>query len=73
MWSTSAVDLEQNTIKVFPVKTQNYDKPVYLEIVMGRALQEVVMACVKSPVICPYLIHYSPKTRKRSQLDAKLH
>jgi integrase len=73
VWPKSAVDLEQNTIKVSPGKTQNYEKPVHLEIVMGQALREVVMECMKSPVVCPYLIHYSPKARKRSQLDAKLH
>ncbi|WP_332847593.1 tyrosine-type recombinase/integrase [Pseudomonas lactucae] len=73
MWPKSAVDLEQNTIKVSPGKTQNYGKPVHLEIVMGQALREVVLDCMKSPVVCPYLIHYSPKARKRTQLDAKLH
>ncbi|MNV03103.1 Phage integrase family protein [compost metagenome] len=73
VWPKSAVDLEQNTIKVSPGKTQNYGKPVHLEIVMGQALREVVLECMKSPVVCPYLIHYSPKARKRSQLDAKLH
>ena len=73
MWPKSAVDLEQNTIKVSPGKTQNYGKPVHLEIVMGAALREVVLECLKSPVVCPYLIHYSPKARKRTQLDAKLH
>lgn len=73
MWPKTAVDLEQNTIKVSPGKTQNYGKPVHLEIVMGQALREVVLECLKSPVVCPYLIHYSPKARKRAQLDAKLH
>lgn len=67
------LDLEQNTIKVSPGKTQNYGKPVHLEIVMGQALREVVLECVRSPVVCPYLIHYSPKARKRTHLDAKLH
>ena len=54
-------------------KTQNYGKPVHLEIVMGQALREVVLECMRSPVACPHLIHYSPKARKRSRLDAKLH
>lgn len=35
MWPKSAVDLEQNTIKVSPGKTQNYGKPVHLKIAMG--------------------------------------
>lgn len=73
MWPKSAVDLELNTIKVSPGKTQNYGKPVHLEIVMGQAPREVVLECVRSPVVCPHLIHYSPKARKRTQLDAKLH
>jgi len=72
-WPKSAVDLDQSTIKVSPGKTQNYGKPVHLEIVMGQALREVIIECMKSPVVCPYLIHYSPKARKRAQLDAKLH
>jgi integrase len=72
-WAKSSVDLEQNTIKVSPGKTQNYGTPIHLEIVMGDELRAVVLECMRSPVVCPYLIHYSPKTRKRSQLDAKLH
>ena len=72
-WSKSAVDLEQNTIRVSPGKTQNYDSPVHLEIVMGDALRSVVKECLASPVVCPYLIHYQPKARKREQLDAKRH
>ncbi|WP_322614028.1 hypothetical protein [Pseudomonas sp. BIC9C] len=40
---------------------------------MGQALREVVLECMKSPMVCPLLIHYSPKARKRPKLDAKLH
>jgi integrase len=72
-WAKNAVDLEQNTIRVSPGKTQNYDNPIHLEIVMGEALREVVKECLASPVVCPYLIHYTPKARKREQLDAKRH
>lgn len=72
-WAKSSVDLEQNTIRVSPGKTQNYDTPIHLEIVMGEALREVVKECLASPVVCPYLIHYQPKARKREQLDAKRH
>lgn len=72
-WAKSAVDLEQNTIRVSPGKTQNYENPIHLEIVMGEALREVVKECLASPVVCPYLIHYTPKARKREQLDAKRH
>lgn len=72
MWPKSAVDLEQNTIRVSPGKTQNYGKPVHLEILMGEALRDVVPECAESPVVCPYLIHYSPKACKRTRLAAKL-
>ncbi len=41
---------------------------------MGKALREVVLECVTSPMVCPYLIfHYIPKARRRKQLDTKLH
>ena len=56
-----------------PGKTQNYGTPIHLEIVMGQALREVVLECIRSPVVCPYLIHYIPKARRRKQLDTKLH
>jgi integrase len=72
-WEKAAVDLEANTIKVSPGKTQNYDNPIHLEIVMGGALRAVVKECLASPVVCPFLIHYTPKARKREQLDAKRH
>lgn len=72
-WPKSAVDIEKNALKVSPGKTQNYDTPIHLEVVMGSALRAVILECVRSPVVCPYLIHYSPKARKREQLDAKLH
>lgn len=72
-WEQAAVDLEANTIKVSPGKTQNYDNPIHLEIVMGSALRAVVKECLASPVACPFLIHYKPKARKREQLDAKRH
>ncbi|MDT4875777.1 Phage integrase family protein [compost metagenome] len=40
---------------------------------MGEAPRAVVKECLASPVVCPYLIHYLPKARKRAQLDAKRH
>ena len=46
---------------------------MHLEIAMGPALREVDAERLRSPVVCPYLIHYSPKAPKRSQLDDKLH
>ncbi|PVZ55538.1 hypothetical protein C9422_21205 [Pseudomonas sp. B1(2018)] len=40
---------------------------------MGQSLREAMLERKKSPGVCPYLTHHSPKARKRSQLDAKLH
>lgn len=42
-WPKTAVDLERNTLKVSPGRTQNYGTPIHLEIVMGQALREVVL------------------------------
>ena len=64
-WLKSAVDLDNNTIKVSPGKTQGYDNPIHLQIKMGKALREVVSECMRSPVASPYLIHYRPKARRR--------
>lgn len=72
-WRKDAVDLEHNTIKVSPGKTQNYANPIHLEIVMGSTLRDVVEECLASSVACPFLIHYSPKARKREQMNAKRH
>ena len=72
-WLKSSVDLENNTIKVSPGKTQDYDNPIHLQIKMGKALREVVSECLRSPVASPYLIHYRPKARKREQIAAKDH
>lgn len=57
-WLKSSVDLENNTIKVSPGKTQGYDNPIHLQIKMGKALREVESECLRSPVASPYLIHY---------------
>ncbi|MBD1553579.1 tyrosine-type recombinase/integrase [Pseudomonas typographi] len=72
-WKKSAVDLEANTIKVSPGKTEAYGNPVHLKITMGKALREVVMECMKSPILSPYLIHYRPRARRKEQVDAKEH
>jgi enterobacteria phage integrase len=72
-WRKDSVDLEQNTIRVSPGKTQNYANPIRLEIVMGSALRDVVKECLGSSVVCPFLIHYSPKARIRERLNAKRH
>lgn len=72
-WAKSAVDLERNTLTVSPGKTENYKTPINLEIEMGAALREAVVACMKSPIVCPYLLSCIPKRRIRKQMDAKLH
>lgn len=72
-WAKSAVDLERNTITVSPGKTENYKTPINLEIEMGEALREAIIACMRSPIVCPYLISCTPKRRIRKQMDAKLH
>ena len=72
-WPKSAVDLEKNTIRISPGKTRNYDKPIHLELVMGKALRDVVVECIRSPVVCPYLLSHIPKARRAKQLETKLH
>ncbi|WP_336247128.1 tyrosine-type recombinase/integrase [Pseudomonas sp. TMW22091] len=72
-WLKSSVDIENNTIKVSPGKTQGHENPIHLQIKMGKALREVVSECLRSPVASPYLIHYRPKARKREQIAAKDH
>jgi len=72
-WPRSAVDVEKNTIKISPGKTQGYDTPVHLEIVMGEALRGVVLECLRSTIASPFLVHYKPRARRREQIEAKAH
>lgn len=72
-WRRDAVDMERNVVRVSPGKTQGYDNPIHLEIVMGSALKEVISECLRSPIASPFLIHYKPKARKREQIEAKDH
>jgi integrase len=72
-WQKSAVDLERNTLTVSPGKTQGYDNPAHLRIVMSKALREVVLECMRSPVASPFLIHYRPMARNRDQIKTKEH
>ena len=72
-WLKSSVDIGANTIKVSPGKAEGYDTPVHLKIVMGKALAEVVLECIKSPILSPYLIHYKPRARRKEQIEAKNH
>lgn len=72
-WTKASVDLEKNTISVSPGKTEGYETPIHLRIVMGKSLREVVVECMKSPILSPYLIHYRPRARRKEQVDAKAH
>lgn len=67
------VDLEVGTIHVLQRKTRNYTNPVYIEIVMGRDLVDVVRECVASDVPCPYLVHRRPKRQSAKHRQAKPH
>lgn len=72
-WRTDAVDLDRNTIRISPSKTQNYSHQVHLEIEMGDDLREAVIDCLKSPVIGPNLIRYKPLRVSKATLEAKTH
>ena len=67
------VDLKRRTFRVFQQKSRNYQRPVYIEIEMGGELLEVVRACVRSDVPCPYLIHRRPDRIQKRDRDAKPH
>ncbi len=61
------VNLQRNTITILQSKTRNYANPVYIEIEMGKALREVVEACLRSPVHCPTLVHRIPDRLPRKE------
>ncbi|HBG51596.1 MAG TPA: hypothetical protein DDW89_07275 [Gammaproteobacteria bacterium] len=65
------VDLERGTITILQRKTRNYRNPVWLEIVMGEELRAAVEDCMRSEVLCPYLIHCKPEKRTRQAQEAK--
>lgn len=67
------INIEQRTISILQQKTRTYENPVYIEICMGQRLYDVVMAAIRSPIACPFLIHYQPLTRRRAALNAKPH
>jgi integrase len=72
-WERSAADIEANTLRVSPGKTENYAAPINLEIEMGVDLRQVVRECLSEPIASPYLICYQPKARRREQIQAKTH
>ena len=62
------IDMEARTIKILQAKSENYDKPVFIEIAMGDDLFKAVRSSISSEVLCPFLIHHqqrqTTKTRK---------
>ncbi len=72
-WERSAADVEANTLRVSPGKTENYASPINLEIEMGADLRQVVRECLSVPIASPYLLCYQPKARRREQIAAKAH
>lgn len=62
------IDLNRNTITVYQGKSEKYKKPVYIEIEMGDKLRESVSACLRSGILCPYLLHYRPERISKSKL-----
>jgi hypothetical protein len=56
---------------VSPGQTQNCDNPIHLEIVTGGGAAHRGEGVPGIAGSLPHPLHYSPKARKRKQLDAK--
>ena len=69
----SQVDLERNTVTLVQHKTENYAKPIHIEIVMGSELRRAIEACMRSSVPCPFLIHARPERMTAQARKAKAH
>lgn len=69
----SQVNLDKRTITILQRKSRNWAHPVYIEIEMTGGLYDAVLDCMKSQVICPYLIHYQPKRISKETREAKNH
>lgn len=69
----SAIDLDRRTITVLQRKTRNYKNPVFIDIEMGTQLFDAVQACLRSEILCPYLIREKPKRTNAKQRKAKPH
>lgn len=67
------VSIDNKTIRILQQKSENYDKPVYIDIAMGEQLFESVMSAVKSDVHCPFLIHHRPVRITAQSRKKKLH
>lgn len=62
------IDLNRNTITVKQRKTEKYKKPVFIEIEMGERLREAVSSCLRSGILCPYLLHRKPERISKAKL-----
>lgn len=71
--TTDQVDLKRKTIRINQQKSQNYDKPVFIDIVMGEELYKAVLSCVWSGVKCPYLVHHRPRRLTKQMRDSRPH
>jgi hypothetical protein len=67
------IDLAARTMEVAQRKTRNYKVPVYIEIEMGPELLAVVEECLKSEILCPFLVHRQPDKISEEDRQAKEH
>lgn len=68
------INILNNTLTVYQGKSQNYAKPIWIEIDMHPELRDAVIACLTDPLAfrCPYLMHYQPKLINK-QVQSKVH
>lgn len=55
------INFQEKTIRILQQKSENYDKPVFIDIAMGDELYQSVMDAGSSEVPCPYLVHCRPR------------
>lgn len=67
------IDLKARTIRILQQKSRNYDKPVYIDIIMGDELYKAVMASVWSGINCPFLVHHRPVRITKQMRESRLH
>lgn len=68
MLDRAQVDLKRRTIQIEQGKTG-----VFLEIIMGDELYEVVYRMMTSPILCPKLIKRRPDRQTKKQRESKPH
>lgn len=70
----SMVNIPANTLTVEQGKSQNYEKPIWIEIDMHPELLDAVMACLSTQLAfrCQYLLAYIPK-KMTKKVQAKPH